>query len=569
MIPERRIAAVRGDTPADLLLKNGRVINVFTGEILNSEIAVLQGEILGYGGWPARREVDLKGRYVAPGFIDAHVHIESSMAAPPEFVRSVLPSGTTAVIADPHEIANVLGIDGVRYMIRSADGLPLHIFYCLPSCVPATEMETSGAQLTAGDLAKLVREDRIVALGEMMNFPGVVHGDAEVYRKIALAHASGLVVDGHCPGLSGRELAVYVSAGIGSDHECTRPEEALEKLRAGMRVMIREGTGAKNLEALLPVVDEHTIHRTMWCTDDRHPHDLISGGHIDAMVRKAIRKGLDPVRAIQMATICPADHFGLKSIGAIAPGRFADMVVFSDLKALRIEQVFHKGTLVAENGMMREIPAFPDALPLASTMKINLSRVDFRVPAAGERLRVIGLVPGQIMTKSLMAPVCRKDGFAVSDLERDILKIAVVDRHSGTGRTGVGFVTGFGLKQGALASSVAHDSHNIITVGVNDDAMKAAVRAVVEMGGGLAVSGGDRLLETLPLPIAGLMSPDPVVRIAAGLDRLKKAAEGLGAVVPDPFMALSFLALPVIPELKLTDRGLVDVQSFQVVSLFV
>jgi adenine deaminase len=569
MTMEHLIAVARGDQPADLLLRNGKVVNVYSGEIMEMDIAVAAGHVAGFGPRSALSEVDLQGCYVAPGFIDAHVHIESAMASPTEFARAVLPRGTTTVVADPHEIANVLGLAGIEYMLQSTASLPMQFFFTLSSCVPATSMETAGAALTAEALAPLMPHPRVVALAEMMNFPGVIQGDPSVMAKIRLARDARKRVDGHAPGVQGPSLDAYIAAGVASDHECITAAEAMEKLRRGMHIMIREGTGAKNMAALLDVIQPATAHRLMWCTDDRHPHDILAEGHIDAMVRQAIRLGVAPHLAIRLATLNPAAYFGLPRTGAIAPGQRADMVVFSRLDDPVVEAVYAGGQRVAEHGRLLETAVFPDPIPPAPAMHVDPAALDFRVTAAGPRIRVIEIVPGQIVTRHGQAATPVADGRAVADPDRDLLKIAVVERHRGTARTGIGFVQGMGLRRGAIASSVAHDAHNIIVVGARDDDMHTAVRHVVAMQGGLAVVAEGKVLASLALPIAGLMSPEPIRSIQDQLTGLTRAARDLGTSLPDPFMTLSFLALPVIPELKITDRGLVDVDRFEPVDLFV
>lgn len=562
------IPYARGDKPVDLLLTRAKIINVFSGEITEGSIAVAGGWIVGIGDYQAAEVRDLSGRFIAPGFIDPHVHIESSMASVSGFARAVVPHGTTSVVADPHEIANVLGAPGIEYMLKSAENQPMNVYFSLSSCVPATRMETSGARLDTVDLLPLMSNDSIVALAEMMNYPGVIHGDPEVLSKIKMARQYRKPVDGHSPGLSGKDLNAYIASGISSDHECTTAEEAREKLSAGMHIFIRQGTGARNLQDLLPVVTPRTFHRMMWCTDDRDPHDLMIEGHIDSMVRKAIAFGVDPIRAIQMATLNPAEYFGLDHLGAISPGRQADLVVFSDLKAPVIEQVYCKGIRVAENGAMSPDIPVPETLALPRSVRVTLKTLDFSIPLAGERIRVIEIVPNQLITGSISTAPTVFENTAISDPGRDILKIAAVERHSGSGNIGKGFVKGFGLKKGAIASSVAHDSHNIIVVGTTDEDMKAAVKAVVLMGGGLAVVSGGMPIAKLSLPIAGLMSPEPVHVIRDQLDRLMTCAREIGSVLQNPFMTLSFLSLPVIPALKITDKGLVDVLRFEIVPLF-
>ena len=562
------ITAARGDAPVDLLLTRARIVNVFSGRIIDGSIAVKDGHIAGFGDYNATETLDIGGRFVAPGFIDSHVHIESSMTCVTEFARTVVPCGTTAVVADPHEIANVLGAAGIDYMLRSAEGQPMDCLFALPSCVPATDMETAGARLRAGDLAPFFGHPRIVALAEMMNYPGVIFTDADVMAKLALARSHHRPMDGHAPGLSGRQLFAYAAAGIASDHECTRAEEALEKLELGIHIMVREGTCARNLDALFPVINEHTRRWMMWCTDDRHPHDLLAEGHVDAIIRKAVAKGLDPLTAIRMGTINPADYFGIRDAGAIAPGRKANLVVFSDLADIRAEQVFYRGRPVAQNGRLLPGVGRPAPVAVPPSMRLDPRHLDFSIPAAGRRIRVIRAIADQVVTRCEIMDVTEKDGMAVADVARDVIKMAVVDRYTGEARTGSGFVTGLGLKRGAVASSVAHDSHNIIVAGADDGDMRAAVAAVAEMGGGFAAVDDGRVLASLPLPVAGLMSDQPVETVRQQMDGMIAAAKSLGATLSDPFMTLGFLALPVIPDLKLTDRGLVDVHRFEIVPLF-
>ena len=562
------IACARGEKPADLLLANARIVNVFSGEILSGNVGVKEGVILGTGDYRAQETVDLGGRFLAPGFIDAHVHIESSMASVPEFVRAVVPHGTTTVVADPHEIANVMGMAGIRCLIDQAADVSANVYFSLPSCVPATHLETAGARLSAQDLSALAAHPRVVALGEMMNVPGVLSGDPDVLEKLDMMRRRRKVRDGHAPRLSGKALNAYLAAGITSDHECADFQEAREKLRSGMHIMIREATGAKNLAALLPLVTHDTARRLMWCTDDRHPHDLLDRGSVDDLVRKAVRAGLDPVIAIRMATLHAAEYFGLGHLGGIAPGRQADIVVFSDLADPVIEVVYHRGIKVAEGGrMVAEEKPLADQAPV-NTVNLASACLDFTVPAAGDMLRVMEIVPDQLFTKQRRMRATVRGGAVVSVPEQDLLKIVVVERHRGTGNVGKGFVTGLGLRRGAVATSVAHDAHNIVAVGVNDDDMRVAVEKLAAMGGGLAVACDGAVTASLALPTAGLMSSQPVRRLRERLDRLTAAARALGAAAGDPFMVLSFLALPVIPELKITDRGLVDVAAFRLVPLF-
>jgi adenine deaminase len=563
------ITSARGDAQADVLLVNAKMINVFSGRIIKGSIAVKDGTIVGFGKYEATHTVDLKGRYVAPGFIDSHVHIESAMTCITEFARTVVPCGTTTIVADPHEIANVLGAAGIDYMLQSAEHQPMNCLFALPSCVPATDMETAGARLNASDLAPFFSHPRIVALAEMMNYPGVIFTDAQVMAKLDLARSHRRTMDGHAPGITGHQLYAYTAAGIASDHECTQAEEALEKLELGMHIMVREGTCARNLDALFPVINQHTWPRMMWCTDDRHPHDLLTEGHVDAVIRQAVAKGLDPITAIRMGTINPASYFGIRDAGAIAPGRKADLVVFSDLADIRAEQVFYAGQPVAEDGRM--LPDLAQPKPVAVPPSINLDpdHLDFSVPVKGRRMRVIRAIADQVVTGCDIMAGTVENGLVVSDVERDVIKLCVVERYTGQARTGRGFVTGLGLQHGAIASSVAHDSHNIIVAGVSDADMRAAVSAVVAMGGGLAAACDNKIVASLPLPVAGLMSDQPVSTVRRQMDAMIEAANDLGSGLSDPFMTLGFLALPVIPELKLTDRGLVDVTRFEIVSLFV
>jgi len=563
------IAAAKGEQPVDCLFMNARIINIFSNEIISGHIAVFRGHIVGIGDYPAQETVDLKNRYVSPGFIDAHVHIESAMVSVAEFAKAILCKGTTTVIADPHEIANVLGTAGIDYMLRASENLPVNVFFTLPSCVPATNMETAGADLGPDALKPFLNHERIVGLGEMMNFPGVIFRDDSVIRKIKDTLAHKKPMDGHSPGLTGKDLSAYVAAGISSDHECTTVDEALEKLRLGMHIMIREGTGAKNLKDLLPVINEKTADRIMWCTDDRHPHDICEQGHIDFIIQTAIHNGIDPITAIRIGTINPARYFGLNQVGAIAPGKRADMVVFSDLKNITAEEVYVSGRMVAAEGELIQEDFSTGSVSCPSAMNVKAGTFDFKIPAKKEKIRVIELVPEQIITRQAVHEAKVENGFVIADSSSDILKIAVVERHKTTGNIGKAFVSGFGLKNGAIASSVAHDSHNIIVVGTCDEDMKVAVERIIEMNGGLAAVCDRKVTAELALPIAGLMSSVSLETVRNQMDALINAARALGASVPDPFMILSFLALPVIPELKLTDQGLFDVNQFRHVSLFV
>lgn len=559
----------RGDKPADIVLRNGRVINVFTGEIVEADVAIAGDTIVGVGpGYVAKQEMDLGWRYVCPGLIDAHVHIESSMVSPYQFARAVVPRGTTTIVCDPHEIANVAGAAGIRYVLDASAGLPLTVYVNLPSCVPATHMGTAGASLEAADLLALADLPRVTGLAEFMNVPGAVLGLPGALEK--LTAFQGRVIDGHAPGVSGKWLQAYVGAGPGSDHECTTPDEMVEKLRLGMVIFVRESTAARNLRALLPAITPQNSRRCAFCTDDRHPADLLDEGHLDHLIRLAVAEGLDPITAIQMATLNPAEWFRLRDRGAVAPGRRADLLVFSNLKDFYPEMVFAGGTLVAQEGVPVgdwPIPAADDSA-VRGSVHVDWERLSLAVPARSERLRVIGIVPDQVVTEHLIETATVQDGLAVADVARDLLKLAVIERHKGTGNVGLGFVRGLGLKRGALAGSVGHDAHNLIVAGCDDASMLTAARTVGDLGGGLVAAAGDKVLASVPLPIAGLMSDQPVEVVRQQMDRLVAVAHELGSPLHDPFMTLGFLALEVIPALKLTDQGLVDVEKFDFVPLW-
>jgi adenine deaminase len=567
MLLEELIEVARGEIEADLLLKNAQVVNVFSGNIHPADVAVHHTRVVGLGDYRARQVIDLQGQYLCPGFIDGHVHIESSMLPVREFARVVVPRGTTSIVADPHEISNVLGLDGIRYILESSKYNPLSVYIMLPSCVPATDMETAGSKLTFEDLAGMWRSEWVLGLAEVMNYPGVIFRDWQVLNKIKVAE--GRPIDGHAPGLSGRDLCAYVAAGIGSDHEATTAEEAREKLQLGMHIMIREGTTARDLEALLPAVTPRNASRCMFVTDDRHLPDLINEGHINFVLRKAIGLGLDPITAIQMATINPARYFGLKDKGGVGPGMRADLVVLDDLHELNVRMVLRGGQVVAKDGLLLPVKEKAKDVPLRSSMNINWDKTgDLKLAAKGTKAKVIGVNPDSIVTESLLEEITTQDGLAVADVERDILKMAVIERHLASGNVGLGFVKGLELKRGALGSSVAHDSHNLVLVGTNDADMLRAAREIERMRGGLVAVADGRVLARLPLPIAGLMSEEPFERVNEKLEELLKAAHELGSSLHDPFMTLSFLALPVIPSLKLTDKGLVDVTQFKFVPLF-
>jgi adenine deaminase len=542
------------------------LLNVFSGEIHPADIAIHDGRVVGWGAYQARQVVDLEQRFVAPGLIDAHVHLEDSMVQPSEFARAVVPHGTTAVVCDPHEIANVLGLDGVRYMLDASERLPLSVYVMAPSCVPATHMETAGAALAAGELEKLWVHERVLGLAEMMNYPGVLFRVPAVLDKIR--SAGDRPIDGHAPGLSGLDLNAYIAAGVRSDHECTGLDEAREKLRRGMHILIREGTTERNLHDLLPLVTPQNARLCHFCTDDRHPDTLLREGHIDGPVRLAIAWGLDPVLAYQMATINTAEYFQLRQVGAVAPGYRADLLVLDDLEAVQVAQVYAAGQLVAEGGQALFSTSAMLDVPIQPSVHLELEALNLDIAAGEGPARVIGTIPDQVVTEDLRLVPTIENGCVVSDPGRDLLKIAVVERHHGTGNLGLGLVKGTGLKQGAIASSVAHDSHNLVVVGASDIEMRVAVAAIAEMGGGLVVVADGQVRAACPLPIAGLMSDQPIEEVRDQVEALTGAAHALGCTLPDPFMTLSFLALPVIPSLKLTDKGLVDVNKFDLVPLF-
>ncbi|MDH7596148.1 MAG: adenine deaminase [Methanothrix sp.] len=559
------IAAARGELEADLLLEGGELVNVFSGEIYRADISIYGGHVAGFDCSSVTRVISVEDMLIAPGFIDAHVHLESSMVMPSEYARAVVPRGTLAVIADPHEIANVMGVEGISYLLRSAEGIPMRFLVTAPSCVPATPLETSGAALGMSEIASLLEDPRVVGLGEMMNYPGVVHGDESVLAKLEAAASRNKTVCGHAPGLRGRDLQAYAAALIENNHECTGAEEATEQLRSGICIMIREGSAARNLDDLVKIIRDYNTPNIMLCTDDLDPRDLMQR-HIDQMIRRITDAGVDPVAAIQMATINPARHFGLRRTGAVAPGYRADIVVMDH--DFDVKRVIFEGREVARDGRLTVISE-SKRLPLQSTMNVRMpiTRESFRIPAAGRIARVISVVPNQILTEMIAARPAVRNGEVLSDTRNDILKIAVVERHRATGNVGLGLVSGFGLKKGAIASSISHDSHNITAVGVDDENLLRAVESLISMGGGwVAVDGG--VLASLPLPIAGLLSDRCVEDVVEDAENVISAAHSLGSELEDPFMILSFLALPVIPELRITDRGLVDVREFRHVPLF-
>ncbi|MGA8849884.1 MAG: adenine deaminase [Dehalococcoidia bacterium] len=563
------ISVARGETPADLLLKNAGIVNTFIGEIEQADVAIYGDRIAGVGDYDKANEIiDLQGRFLAPGLINGHTHIESSMLHPARYAQAVVPRGTLAVVTDLHEIANVCGLEGIKFVMDWAQKLPLDMLFMAPSCVPATHLETSGAKISSKEVKKILAYPNVIGLGEMMNFPGVVSGDEEVLQKIGASQ--GKVIDGHAPRLNDKELNAYLSAGILSDHESTTPEGGKEKLRRGMYLMIREGSSEKNLDALLPLVTDNTYKRCFFVVDDRSCSDLLREGDIDAVVRKAISRGLEPVRAIQMATINAAEYFRLHDRGGIGPGYIANLITITDLAKLEIDMVLYRGKLVAKQGKPLFTPP-PVTLGLRGTVRIkpltakSLSLRAKRSNLSEESYPVIEIIPGQIITKKAMEEIKVVDGTVMPDVERDILKLVVVERHKASGNIGLGLVKGFGLKKGALASSVAHDSHNIIAVGTNDLDIIKAIEEINRLQGGLVVCADLEILASLPLPIAGLLSPEPLDVVVFQHENVEKAATTLGNLPPAPFAILSFLALPVIPELRLTDLGLVDVNEFRLI----
>ncbi len=554
----RRLAVARGDEPADLVVRGGRVFSVFTREWLDVDIAVVDGSIAGLGSYDGRETLDASGRFVVPGFVDAHMHLESSKLLVDEFARLVLPFGTTAVVADPHEIANVLGSDGVHWLLDVCGRIPLDVWFMASSCVPASRFESPRRELTAGDLDALLRRRRVIGLAEMMNFPGVIAADPHELEKLALA----LHVDGHAPGVSGRALNAYAAAGIRSDHEAYTAEEGRERLRAGMWLLIREGSAARNLQALLPLLAEYGPGRIAFCTDDREPEHIAGDGHINSMVRDAVAFGIPAEDALVAATLSPTLWHGLTRLGAIAPGYQADLLLLPDLERFVPDVVLKAGAPVAE------IPRAHVPEWVKNTMRVGaLGPELFRIPWQGGPARVIGLIPGQILTEALVEEPTQRTGEAVADPTRDLLKLAVIERHLGTGRIGLGLVRGFGLQRGALASTVAHDAHNVVVVGTSDASMAFAVRRLANVGGGIIVVDGAEVLAELPLPVAGLLSDAPLDEVVERSRALVAAARELGCTVDAPFQLLAFLALSVIPKLKLTDHGLVDVDRFEIVPL--
>lgn len=554
----RRVAVAQGVYPAQLVIRGGRVLNVFTEELIEADVAIDAGYIVGIGTYPdAREEIRLDGEVIAPSFIDAHIHLESSLLWVPEFARAVVPHGTGAVVTDPHEMANVAGLEGIRAMRDAAANLPLHVSFTAPSCVPASKHESPGGEMSPADIEEMLGWPGVVGLGEMMNFPGVLSGDQQVAE--ILATSEGHIRDGHSPMVTGAQLQAYAGSGIGSDHEATTLEEAREKLRAGMMIMIREGSSEKNLKDLLPLVTDATYPRICFASDDRDGHDLLEKGHVDDILRIAIAEGLDPVRAIRMATWNAANYWRLPELGAVAPGYLANLVILSDLERVRVAKTLYRGQVVAENGeLVAELLESPAPDFLYHTINVApVFRSALEIDAA-KVTKAVDLIPGQIVTKVFAVDPTTRDGKAVSDPGRDLLKTVCVERHHATNAIGVGFTRGFGLKRGALATTIAHDAHNILAVGVSEEDILAAIALVAESQGGLAAVADGSILGHLPLPVAGLMSDQPLADVARDYDALREAAASLGCKLDDPFGQLAFLALSVIPEARITHTGLLD-----------
>lgn len=566
---ENIIQTAKGDNNADLVIKNVQLINVLSEEIYTTDVAIKDGIIAGVGsGYKGNKEVDGTGKYLSPAFIDGHVHIESSMLLPSEFAKMVVPSGTTTVIADPHEISNIIGLHGISFMREASKGLPLDVYMMLPSCVPASPYETSGFELNSYDLSLLIDSDWVLGIAEMMNFPGVVNQDKEVLSKIKLGLDKKKRIDGHAPYLADKDLCAYVAAGVNSDHECTNPEEAIEKLRLGMYIMVREGSAAKDLDALIPVLKNMPTRKCIFVTDDRYPAALKE--HINMMVRRAVEKGVSPIKAIQMASINTAEYFGLKNLGALAPSYKADMLLFDNLADFKPSLVIKNGEVVAQNGEMIVDIESKVLSSLRGTVNIRwLDKEDLKIQAKSNKVKAIEVTDGQLVTKCVPASVNVVDGYAESNVDEDVLKILVIERHKASGNIGKGFVKGFGLKSGAIASTVAHDSHNMIVIGTNDEDMFKAIKELVKSQGGKVIVKDGEVVAKLELPIAGLMSEESAQTVIKKGEELKQGEKTIGCTLAEPFMTMAFLSLSVIPEIKLTDKGLMDVLKCEFTDLFI
>jgi adenine deaminase len=565
------IDAATGKVPCDVNYTNCTVVDVLSGRFLaNSTVSVKGGYVAGINdGLAAKETADLEGMFLAPGLIDAHVHIESSLLTPAEYARVVVPRGTTTVVADPHEIANVMGYDGMRYMLNVSQNIPLDVYFMVPSCVPATDFDTAGAALYASDMHQFLQEPRVLGLGEVMNYPGVLAQNPQLMDKIALFKSSGRPIDGHSPGLRGASLSAYISAGIGSDHECTTPEEALEKVGKGMYIMLREGSTAKDLRVLLPALRRENASRFMLCSDDRHCNDLRDEGHMDFSLRLMLDAGIDPIDAIRVASSNAARWFGIPGQGAVAPGYKADFIAFPSFECFEAKVVIKNGDIVARNGeLVRDFAAAPTAIRDSVNIKW-LTKEDFAIPDKGKPVRVIEVRRESLLTGHGTARLPAEDGLLASDTENDILKIFVIERHTGSGSIGKGFIRGLGLARGAIGSTISHDSHNMIIAGVDDVSIFKAARHLNKIRGGLVYAVGDRILLDLPLPVAGLMSDGAADFVIDRLSAFEKLFKEAGLTATSPLMTLSFMALPVIPSLKITDRGLVDVDKFERVSLYI
>ena len=568
MSQQRIINVARGIEKADFVIKNANIVNVLSEEIHKADIAIADGIIAGIGdNYYGEKEININGAYVTPSFIDGHVHLESSMVLPKEFAKAVLPAGTTTVVIDPHEIANVFGLHGISFMHEAVKNLPMDVYTMLPSCVPATPFETSGFDLNSYDLSLLIDKPWVLGIAEMMNFPGVLNLDKNVMAKLELAKQRDKRIDGHAPMLSNKDLCAYIASGVKSDHECTTPKEAIEKLRLGMYLMIREGTAAKDLNALIPVLKDCNTRKCLFVTDDRHPSDLKE--HINGMVRRSVEAGVDPIKAVQCASLNTAEYFGLKDLGAVAPGYRADLLILPDLKTFKPDIVIKGGKTVYENGSLTVNFKETEAPSVRGSVNVKwIERDDFRIEALSDLVRAIEIIPHQLVTKSTVSNIKIKNGNAISNIDTDTLKICVIERHRATGNIGKGFVKGFNIKNGAIASTIAHDSHNMIIVGTNDEDMyTAAVELVKSQGGKVVVSNG-KVLSKLPLPIAGLMSNENFEYVVNKCGELNNAAHSIGCTLEDPFMTMGFLSLPVIPELKITDKGIFDTNKFDFVNIF-
>jgi len=566
---KEKIEVAKEEREGDIILKGGKIVNVFDNSIEEADVIVYEGEIVGVGKYSKAKEIyNVQGYYISFGFIDSHIHIESTSLTPQEFAKAVVPKGTSGVIADPHEIANVAGIRGLKYMLNASENLPIDIYFMLPSCVPSSPFENSGSRLTVEHLYPFLSHPKVLGLGEMMNYPGVLNGDPEVLKKIE--YFKDRIIDGHSPFLLGNNLNGYIAAGVQSDHECTNLTEAREKLKKGMWIMIREGSVAKDLDALYQLIDYKTCHRILLCTDDKHPGELLKEGHINGILKKLVKKGLDPILAIRLATLNPSIYFGLKKIGAIAPNYYANIVVLEDLVNFEPSIVFYRGNLVAKEGVpMFSYERTKSEGGVKNTVNIKtLTYEKIRVKALGDKINVIGVNKNSLITERFIMKAKIEDGYVVPDISRDILKIVVVERHKATGNVGIGFIKGFKLKEGAIASTIAHDHHNIVSVGTNDKDILLSISILESYGGGISIVKNQKVLHILPLPFGGLMSDRSAKEVDEDYQKLLYLSKKLGCNLPDPFMSLSFMALPVIPHLKITDLGLVDTDNFKIISLF-